>query len=333
MQDLKLATSAIALIIFLVLPGISFKGGYYTQRFKDSLNSGSFQDRLFSTIFISILFQICIIFINNYFFAKQIDFETYTVFLTEDIIKSENKVSLDHDTLIFAIKYLVFCSVFPFFIGFILNKLICLFNLDLHISYLRSNDLWHYYFRGNIPNDNSNIKKNKGFKTGSTLVDVLVEVPNDTRLYSGYYVTHTLKKNSNDLDSIILTDVQRYSNTQKKFVVVPGHYFKIKGDKLVNINTRHTINELTKKSKSTDPSTYIVIFFLLLISASLIIPFFLNTGVVILIANIILGLFFSLFFTTLLNSIFSKDKSERIEIISMIILTIIISLIIYFINK
>lgn len=333
MEDLKLATSAIALIIFLVVPGISFKGGYYTQRFKDSLNSGSFQDRLVSTIFISILFQICIILVNNYLFDQKINFDTYTAFLTEDLVKSNNKINLDFTTLSQVIKYLIFCSVFPFVIGFIFNKLICLFNLDRHISYLRSNDFWHYYFRGNIPNDNSNSKKLKGLKITSTIVDVLVETPNDTRLYSGYYVTHTLKKNSADLDSIILTDVERYSDNQKCFVNVPGHYFKIKGDKLININTRHIINELHKNSNSKDPIAIIAIILLIFISSSIIIPFFLNTSIGVLIGNIVLGLFFSVFFTTLLHTLFGKERNEVSTIAVILIFNALVAFIIYWINK
>src|SRR5690606_28504277 len=309
MEDLKLASSAIALIIFLVVPGISFKGGYYTQRFKDSFNSGSFQDRLVSTIFNSLLFQICIILLNNYFFDQKINLDTYTIFLNEDVVIN-NKINLDLTTLIFVTKYLFFCSVLPFSVGFVINKVICFFNLDLRISYLRSNDIWHYYFKGSIPNDQSNSRKLKGLKITSTIVDVLVETPNDTRLYSGYYVTHTLKKNTTDLDALILTDVQRYSKSKNAFVIVPGHYFKIKGDKLININTRHIIKELNKNNKSTDPITYIAIVLLLSILASIIIPFFLKTNIATLIINIVFGLLFSVFFTTLLHALSTKQKEK-----------------------
>jgi|SRR5690606_31387408 len=330
MDDLKLATSAIALIIFLVVPGICFKRGYYTQRFKDSLNSGSFQDRLISTIFISILFQICIVLLNNILFEHKINFDTYTVFLNEDFVK-KSQINLDITTLKYVTKYLVFCSVLPFSVGFVLNKTICFFNLDLRISYLRSNDIWHYYFKGNIPNDQSNIKKLKGLKISSTIVDVLVEAPNDTKLYSGYYVTHTLKKNSNDLEALILTDVERYSNSKKCFVKVPGHYFKIKGDKLININTRHIIKELNKNNSSKTPITIIAIILLLLILTSFIVPFFLQTSIFILICNIILGLIFSVLFTTLLHEL--TNKGSKASIFILIILNVFILFGAYILNK
>ncbi|WCM42407.1 hypothetical protein MG290_01685 [Flavobacterium sp. CBA20B-1] len=335
MEDLKLATSAIALILFLVIPGISFKGGYYTQRFESLLNRGSFQDRLVSTIFISILFQICIILLNNYFFDSKISFKTYTTPLQEDFLSNYNNIDFDRKTLVFVLKYLLFSSVFPFFIGLLFNKLICFFNLDLYISYFRSNDYWYYYFRGNIPNNDRFRKKIKNVKINSTIIDALIETPNDSRLYSGYYVNHTLKKDSNDIDTLILTDVNRFSNNQKKFVTVPGHYFKINGNKIINLNTRYIEEKVVKRRRSFDINSFLAILLLTEIIISFIIPFYLEGGFFKLILNIIILLLISLFSTTLFHSVFSKEyKPDRLKtVFGFIISVIIFGLVFYFINK
>lgn len=333
MQDLQLATSAIALIIFLVIPGISFKGGYYTQRFKSSLNSGSFQDRLVSTIFISIIFQICIILLNNYLFETKIDYETYTTFLKEDFLKN-SKIKFTDSTLLFVLKYLLLTSLIPFLVGFVLNKLICLFSLDLYISYFRSNDYWYYYFRGDIPNDDRFKNKIKKINITDTIVDILVEVPNETKLYSGYYVNHTLKKDGHEIDTLILKDVQRYSNSKNKFVEVPGNYFKIKGDKIINVNTRYLKNELTiKNGKKTNFDSFLAISLIVGIILSFIIPFYLEGGILKLIINIILSLTLTLFSITLIFSASNTYEKNKVSAVTSIsILIIIIIGILYLIN-
>src|SRR5690606_17944386 len=335
MEDLKLATSAIALIIFLVIPGISFKGGYYTQRFESSLNSGSFQDRLVSTIFISILFQICIVLLNNYFFDTKINFQTYTTLLTDDFLKENNEINFDKNTLWFVLKYLLFRSVFPFLTGFTFNKFICLFNLDLYILYFRSPDYRYYYFRGHIPNNDRLRNKIKNTKIMSTIVDALIETPTDSRLYSGYYVNHTLKKNSNDIDTLILTDVLRYSTNQKKFVNVPGHYFQINGDKIININTRYIQKSIIKNKNKSDVSAFIAIVFFVELIISFILPFYLEGGILKLILNTILLLMLSLFSTTFFYTIFSKYKivDQNKSMGGFILIIFILTLIFYLLNK
>lgn len=323
MEDLKLATSAIVLIIFLVIPGISFKSGYYSRRFK-GINSGSFQDRLVTTVFISILFQIFIIFLNNYLFDDKIDSETYTKLLSQELFTKNNNIDLNPKNLVYALKYLLFCSIFPFIVGFLLNKIICFFRLDLGISYFRSNDSWYYYFNGNIPNDEK--RSFKKLKVISTYVDVLVETSTENKLYSGLYVTHILKKNNAELDYLILKDVLRFSYGKNKFVVVPGNFFKINGEKIINTNTRHIIKEITNKSNKIDPLGIIVILLLLESVASVVIPFYLNTNLLITILNIVLLLLLSLFFSTLLHKIFvNREKADRKStVITLIVIILLI---------
>lgn len=334
MDDLKFATSAIALIIFLVLPGISFKNGYFTQRFRNSLNSGSFQDRIISTIFISIIFQIFIILINNSIFETKIEFETYSTFLSEDFIK-KNNFNFNLDNLLLFFKYLLFCSLFPFIIGFGLFKFVTFFNLDLFIPYFRSNDYWYYYFRANIPTDDRFRKNIKKVNISDVLVDVLIEIPEGTRLYSGYYVNHTLKPNCYDIDTLILTDITRYSDSRKEFVTVPGNYFKIKGDKIININTRYITNELHKLKTNGLADKILPSLLIIEMVFSFIYPFYINSGILILIINITILLILSLFSTTFFHIVITDKNKVSKKNTSLFLFFVILMFcsIFYIINK
>lgn len=208
-------------------------------------------------------------------------------------------------------------------------KVVRAFELDIQIPFLRFENHWYYYLRGEF-------LKFKDFgirfvKIIDVYADVLVKIDGKTKLYSGFLKQYTLKRDTNDLEAIYLTDVVRW-NDNKEPKEVPSSCFIIPYHDVANINLRVVYLPDSRpawraKLKTLEP---VVLFF------TLITPFFINDEIflnlpLLPMLQLILGLFLCSLIHLLKRFFFtdSKQRSEnlfKVGMTSVLILAIIYGL-------
>ncbi|WP_157718029.1 hypothetical protein [Gramella sp. MAR_2010_147] len=211
----------------------------------------------------------------------------------------------------------------------ILYHIVRIGKLDRKISILRFKNHWHYYFRGEI----SGFKDFKDIeikKVGLTVADILIQTSDaTTNLYKGFLRQHTINRNTGDLENVYLTSVQRYSESRKKFVEIPGDLMIFQNERIVNINLKFYPLEPNKNKVAFFP--LFAFFFLIVLFFD---PFrlFVGESVSMKILGRALTIFDWIFLSTFINTLFSEDKTDKAmqyARFGLILLSVSISVVIY----
>ena len=235
-MESQYTVSSIIIIVWLIFPGVVFKRFYYQGQFTKQFGAGLFADRLITSLFWGIFVQI----VTFVIYSRFLNF-TFTGIEKQvhDFYKelSENKLPLiTYKTLYYILGYLMFLVVGAAILGTIIHKTIRFFRIDIYIPVFRFANHWHYYFTGEI----LKTKEFKALKTGkwdTTIVDVVIDDGSeDPKMIKGYLSQYTISHKTGDLESIYLTNTQRYSKTQQKFINVPGDCFIVLYEKVVDMN-------------------------------------------------------------------------------------------------
>ncbi|WP_146212853.1 hypothetical protein [Chryseobacterium sp. CBTAP 102] len=84
-----------------------------------------------------------------------------------------------------------------------------------------------------------NLNSDDTLTYGYTNADVLTEQNEETKLYSGRVINYYLDPQSNQLQTIVLSDVKRYKRLDGggfEIKSIPGHNFIIEKERILNIN-------------------------------------------------------------------------------------------------
>lgn len=238
---MNLAIGAITLFLLFIVPGLIFRRFYYTAEFsKEYFKSTPFAVFL-SSIIPGTVFQ----FVHYIFMSKvlgyEINFETLAI-----LIKGP-----DHARFIATFKglkgqviniltYNVSLWVWLAFLGLTLKGVIRKLKLDRRYKLLRFKNHWHYLLQGealDFPHISGEEKQ-----IDVTYVDVVVNVGNESLLYSGVLQDYQLTSEGGGLDYLILSYVRRRNIKDKdidenaNYYNVPGDFFVIPYKDVINVN-------------------------------------------------------------------------------------------------
>ena len=81
-----------------------------------------------------------------------------------------------------------------------------------------------------------------------TLVDVLIDTGEGNKLYSGKLENYYLNHDNNQLQTIVLSSVNKYKKNKKNVerIQIPGHNFVVERDKILNVNFTYIFEEKSK---------------------------------------------------------------------------------------
>ena len=81
-----------------------------------------------------------------------------------------------------------------------------------------------------------------------TLVDVLIDTGEGNKLYSGKLENYYLNHDNNQLQTIVLSSVNKYKKNEKNVerIQIPGHNFVVERDKILNVNFTYVFEEKSK---------------------------------------------------------------------------------------
>lgn len=221
-------------------------------------------------------------------------------------------------------------------LGFILHKIVRLLRLDVYFPVLRFANHWNYYFRGDLPHLRSNQTKGRVI---STNLDVIIEDgTGKTHLYSGFLSHYTISQTTGELDTLVISNTERWSESAKKFKPIPGDSLIIPYKTVINLNLRYNVKK--SKTRTQKIATTIGVFAILSFGAIFFcIPYYYydTIGTFKTIIALLLSWSIWLFSTSLLFQLFNLDgnntsshsSSKKQIIVSTVIIIFILSSILY----
>ena len=242
------------LLLLAAVPGFVFRRFYYVGEFHRQYNPRKLIFAWFWSTIIGIPLLACTVLAYNNLGDSIINAisinESRVYYLLEIIFNNSGKKSDEIGGIInnvvnklysptFLKSFIIFLLILlvqSAIVGRIISYLIIYLQLDARIPFLRFENYWFYYLRGHFlkfPQFPGKHYKRKGVN-----LDILVRLnESTTRLYMGMLAKYELKRGSNTLDLLVLTDVARYSEG-RELKAVPTDAFIIPYDRVININIR-----------------------------------------------------------------------------------------------
>ena len=234
---MQLALGAIILLIIL-LPGISFRKGYFSGEFSNQYTIRDFFQLFINTLFPSLIFYLIFLPII-YFFAKYYyDLTVLLGLISSNQIIIENSLSKIDQYKFQIITFQAFINFIAFVIGICLRNLVLTYSFDAKDKFLRYKNVWHYLLTGKFfLFRRSQIKLNRDRieDVDITYINVIVVVGKETFNYSGTLVDYELSE-AGALNLIYIKNAQRKPIEEEHFKNVEGHILVLKYENIINLN-------------------------------------------------------------------------------------------------
>ncbi|PXW17350.1 hypothetical protein C8D70_102413 [Chryseobacterium sp. CBTAP 102] len=231
-------------MIFL-FPGIIFRKFLFIREYSKEFDKGNLFERFIWTILTSIIILLVtflfFVFCNkalNLDLLPSISYKTiWDTFndLSNNKLPNPDKKLAPKDKDIYMHFFLLMICIYTlsFLLG-ILTYLITRTTFVKSIGVMKYLNYWQDLVKGTY-----NLNSDDTLTYGYTNADVLTEQNEETKLYSGRVINYYLDPQSNQLQTIVLSDVKRYKRLDGggfEIKSIPGHNFIIEKERILNIN-------------------------------------------------------------------------------------------------
>lgn len=233
---MELALGALILIIIL-LPGISFRKGYFSAEFSNQYTIKEFF-QLFGNTFIPSI----VLYMAAFPFALgtgyTYDLKTLIGLLSsnDDLLPEAVKKVEEFKLQIFVFQFLI--NSFSFVIGSYIKNYLVAKSIDSKNEFFRYKNIWHYMLSAKFiefERSQISLRVNKVEDVDITYIDALVNVGDTVYIYNGMLVDYQLASEGH-LDFLIIQEVQRKKLGTNQFKDVNGHVVILKYDTIINLN-------------------------------------------------------------------------------------------------
>lgn len=234
---MEIALGGIVLLIVL-LPGISFRKGYFSEEFSNQYTIRDFFVLFVNTLFPSLIIYLIFLPIIYFGFGYFYDFKTLLGILSsnETLVKSS---IYQIDNLKFEIiAFQIVINSTSFILGYKIRDYVLDKSIDARYKFFRYKNIWHYLLTGKfILFKRSQIKLNKDKveDIDITYIDSVVSIGGETNFYSGVLVDYELSDDGN-LELLYLKDASKKSLEESDFKKIEGHTLVLKYDNIINLN-------------------------------------------------------------------------------------------------
>ncbi|PVH26985.1 hypothetical protein [Sphingobacterium corticibacter] len=274
-MNFGLTILAVFYIIYLVVPGIFFKRFYFQSKFNKEFYSGSFADKIITSIFWGIIIQLIIVLI----FMSVSSMDMSQLYIRCKNIYSDLQTNSLPDVSDFQLKTLLVLFILSMILactlGHIVHKAIRLLKLDIKFSPLRFSNEWNYLFRNELNHDDFKLNKYRN-SYHSTQVDVFVNDSSEDKpnFYTGVLHDYSLDQDG-QLDRISLSIAKKriIKEGAKEYSDVAGDILIIPYRNISNLNLR--FNYIYKEKKDKDYTLlqgFAGIIFMIVFFGTIIIP-------------------------------------------------------------
>ncbi len=233
---MEIAISSL-IVLFLLLPGISFNRGYYSGEF-----SIRYLKTDFFTLLIGTLVQSICIYVFGYFLTSCLgftyDFKTLLGILSsnEELVK-ESIEKIDRYIEEIATFHIITNSI-SYLSGKLLRNIILTYGLDIKFRHLQFQNIWYYITTGKYLEIHDILQIDRAEDADLTFVDALIKINDQTFIYTGILLDFELGKDGT-IDFITITKAQRKlvtGNDSGSYKDIKGNLLVLKYSDLLNIN-------------------------------------------------------------------------------------------------
>lgn len=225
-------------IIFLLLPGISFNKGYYSGEFSRKYLSNDFYSLFVSTLFPSLFIYLISFPIVYFIFGYGYDIRVFLGIISSNDELVSQSIEAVNRFIVEIIVFQLVVNLGSYFFGKVLHDIILKYSLDTKVHILRFNNIWHYLITGRFLQYRDVLNIDTVQDIDLTFVDALVNINNQTFIYTGILIDYQLGKDGT-LDLLIITKAQRKLvsvGNEEDYRDIRGNYLVLKYSDLINVN-------------------------------------------------------------------------------------------------
>lgn len=244
-MEFNIALNTIVYLMIFLFPGIIFRKFLFIREYSKEFDKGNLFERFIWTILTSIgilivTFSIFLILKNilNLDLLTSISYKTiWNTFndLSNNKLPNPNEKLPLKDRDVY--KHFFFLMVSIYFLSAILGMIsywITRTTFVKSIGILKYLNYWQDLVKGTFISNNDDT-----LTYAYTTADVLTEQNDTTKLYSGRVINYYLDIQTNQLQTIVLSDTKRYKRLNDgsyEIKNIPGHNFIIEKERILNIN-------------------------------------------------------------------------------------------------
>ncbi|MDO4763530.1 MAG: hypothetical protein Q4A00_04020 [Flavobacteriaceae bacterium] len=247
-MEFNIALNTVVYIMIFIFPGIIFRKFYYIKEYSKEFDKGNLFERVIWTIFISVIMLIIsystYILLVDFLEYKPLSYISYTSIKETYEVLSKNEFPKEYNNNVY--KHFLYLIIYIYTLsatcGYVWHSITKSF-LFRKSGFFKKINYWEDLTKGtyyNVGNDS--------LTHAYTTADVLIDTPDGNKLYSGKLENYYLNHDTNQLQTIILSDVTRYKKEEKETLIknVPGHHFVIEKDKILNLNFTYIFEDKNK---------------------------------------------------------------------------------------
>jgi hypothetical protein len=291
--------SSLIIFLFIILPGICFRRGYYhgafTRQFRFS-GQGLLTVAYTFVLGLALNFVFIELFncLQDYDIVVNTELDNFKKLLEDDNQNTSRTSGNSFEGFYESCRntywsYLAGIYIFSMLSGFVLNRLVILLGLDLSVRILQFNNEWQYIFDGRKLDQNKQVISRKKFsrRIKYVFVDILTDNGSERgQLYRGLLKNYEINdKDPSKLSSISISKVKRWKRVfdQNKSeswepVEIPGDLFTILGDRILNVNCHYVKDDKSVKYNWFDVVKLVYLLFMAVINFSLFIMIVFKLG-------------------------------------------------------
>lgn len=269
----------ILFIVIIIVPGTFCKRFFFSGEFSNQFGSGVFADRLLTSIFWGLVINL----ITYLCYSKALgfnfnDFKEHLRDAYEALASNKLPKDLDKFNIWMILGYIASSIVAAVLSGILAHNIVRGLGIDKRFKVFRFSNHWHYYFTGEILKTNGIITSETRKKVVMTSADIVLNVDykGKPKLFSGILSQYTLSPKGTGLESLILTEPQRYSEEDNCFKKIPGHVLIIPFEKVVDINLRYDFVETKQPLTNQERVARAAIVVVFALSLVIVLPWFLG---------------------------------------------------------
>lgn len=247
-MEFNIALNTIVYLMVFIFPGMIFRKFYYIREYSKEFDKGNLFERFIFTLFTSVIMLV----LSYLIYTVLVDFlgQDHVPYISYETIRGiheqistnqlPNEISPDtyQNFSYLMLSIYIMSGVFGIIWYFITKS-----SLFKKSGCFKKINYWEDLFKGfnykNIDDSLTHVY---------TFVDVLIDTGEGNKLYSGKLENYYLNHDNNQLQTIVLSSVNKYKKNEKNVerIQIPGHNFLVERDKILNVNFTYIFE---KKSK------------------------------------------------------------------------------------
>jgi hypothetical protein len=235
---MEIALGGIVILVIL-LPGISFRKGYFSEEFSNQYTIKDFFGLFVNTLFPSLTAYLIFLPIIYFIFGGySYDFKVLLGILSANDVLVENSIQKIDTYKYPIIGFQILINSLSFIAGLKVRDLVLQKSTDAKNKFFRYKNIWHYLLTGKFilfKRSQINLLKDGVKDIDITYVDAIIAVGEELFVYTGMLVDYELSEDGN-LNLIYITNAARKPIDEETYKDINGHTLILKYENIINLN-------------------------------------------------------------------------------------------------